>query len=349
MIHKNLMRRFLPFLPFVLLPLAAPAAYAQDAVKPEPPKHSFLWKVEREGHATSWLLGTVHVPDDRVNTLHPQVKEVLEQADAYYGEVALDDMSELGEALMKAGSFDDGGTFKDVLPEELWKRLDARLGKHGMTAQMLNRFKPFMVGLTLAQLDMLPLITSGKKSLDERLYRVSQTKGKEVGGVEQIEEQIQALAHTLTLEESVVQLGETLADMEKADARGITDLERILRAWLSGSENYILAIALESWDVNDPVDRRFYEALLIQRNIHMAERSAKKMREAPTKSFVFAFGTFHFVGERSVVELLRKDGFTVTRMLAPSAEEEKAILDSDPWLERNQEAARELEPAGAGG
>ena len=96
--------------------------------------------------------------------------------------------------------------------------------------------------------------------------------------------------------------------------------------------------------------RRFYEALLINRNLHMAARAAKKMKEAAATKFVFAFGTFHFVGERSVVELLRKDGFTVTRMAAPSAEQEEAILASDPWLEQNQAAAElELEPVGAGG
>lgn len=341
------MRRFLPILPLFLLPLTAPAV-AQEPAKVEPPQHTFLWKVEREGLATSWLLGTIHVPDERVNTLHPEVKAALEAADAFYGEIALDNMSALGEQLMAVGTFDDGRSLQEVLPEELWKRLDLRLAKHGMTAQMMNRFKPFMVSLTLAQLDMLP--SAGKQALDERLFRVSKAKGKEVGGVEQIEEQIEALANTLTLEESVELLGEALDDMDLADQRGVSDLERLLRAWLSGSEEYVLAVAMESWDVENPRDRRMYEALLIDRNVHMAERSANKLQESPGKSFVFAFGTFHFVGERSVVELLRKDGFTVTRMLAPDAEETEAILKSDPWLKRNLEAAqRELQPVGAGG
>jgi uncharacterized protein YbaP (TraB family) len=342
------MRRLLPFLPFVLLPFAAPV-FAQEEAKPAPPEHAFLWKVERESLATSWLFGTVHVPDERVNTLHPAVKAALEGADAYYGEIALDDMDDLEQQLLAVGTYADDRTLKDVLPEELWQRLDERLGKHGMTAQMLNRFKPFMVSMTLAQLDMLPLLTAGKKALDERLYRVSKTKGKEVGGVEKIEEQIQALAHTLTEEETVAQLEETLDDMLVADARGVTDLERILRAWLSGSERYILAIGMESLDLDDPVDRKFHEALLIQRNVKMAERAAKKMQESPAKSFVFAFGAFHYVGEGSVVELLRKDGYTVTRMAAPSAEEEEAILAGDPWLEPQTDAARASEPVGAGG
>lgn len=341
------MRRFLPLLPFLLPSLAAPAA-AQEAAKPAPPQHAFLWKVEREGLATSWLFGTIHVPDDRVNALHPEVKAALEGADAFYGELALDDTGDMEKKLMEAGTYPEDRKLQDAVPPELWKRLDERLREHGLTAGMLNRFKPFMVSMTLAQLEMLPLVTAGKKALDERIYLVAKAKGKEVGGVEQVEEQIQALAHTLTEEESVAQLAETLDDMDVADERGVSDLQRMLGAWLSGSERYLLAIAMESLDLEDPVERRIHEALLIRRNRHMAERAAAKMKAAPEKRFVFAFGTLHYVGEGSVVELLRKDGFTVTRVAAPSPEEEEAILAADPWLEPHRKLAPEPAAAGAG-
>lgn len=342
------MRRFLPILPLVLLPLAAPAAAAQDAAKPAPPRHAFLWKVEREGLAASWLFGTVHIPDDRVHSLHPQVKAALEGADAYYGEIAMDRMKDLEEKITMVARFDDGRKLREVLPEDLWTRLDARLRKHGLNAAMLNPLRPFMVNLTLAQLEMLPLFAQGKKALDERLYTVSKNKGKEVGGVEEMDEQIAVLTKTLTEEEDITAMRDALDEMDEADARGISALERLVRAWLSGSERYLLALAMESWDLDQPVDRKSYEALLIRRNALMAERVAARLKAAPDKSFVFAFGTFHFIGERSVVELLRKDGFSVTRLAAPSAEEEQALLDADPWLER-EETAAEPEPAGAGG
>lgn len=342
------MRRLLPILPFFLLPLAAPAAAAQDAAKPAPPEHAFLWKVEREGLATSWLFGTIHVPDDRVHALHPQVKAALEAADAYYGEIPMEEMKRAQEMMVEAASYRDGRTLKELLPEDLWRRLDARLAGHGLNAALLDRFRPFMVGLTLLQLDMLPLMAAGKKALDERLYQVAKAKGKEVGGVERPEDQVDMLANTLTDEEQVESLREQLDDMDVADARGISDLERLLRAWLTGSERYLLAIAMESWDLSRETDRRLYEALLPKRNLGMAKAAGALMKASPEKSFAFAFGTFHFVGERSVVEYLRKDGFTVTRMTAPTPEQEAAWIAADPWLER-EEAEAEAEPVGAGG
>lgn len=301
--------------------------------------------MEREGLATSWLFGTIHVPDDRINALHPAVKAALEGADAFYGELALDSTEELGKQVLAAGTFEEGHDLREIVSDELWERLDQRLQKHGMSAAMLRRFKPFLVNLTLVQLDMLPLIQSGKKALDERIFLVAKAKGKEVGGVEQVEEQIQALAYTLTLEESVASISQGLDDMDKADARGVSDLERIMRAWLTGSGRLLLAIGMESWDLNDPVDQRSRKALLLDRNVHMAERTARKLTQAPEKSFVFAFGAFHFLGEGSVVELLQKDGFTVTRMCAPDPEAEQRLLDEDPWLKPKPKTV----PVGAGG
>lgn len=339
------MHKFLPFLPPLLPLLAAPfAAQEQAQLEQAPPAHAFLWKVEHAGSAVSYLLGTVHVPDERANALHPQVRAALGSADALYCELDFADLSQLSAELLEAAELADGTLLEDVVPEELWERLDARLARTGLRAQILNRFKPFMVELTLAQLEMAPLLASGKKALDERIYLEAKANGKEVGGVELVAEQIDVLANTLTIEESVVQLGKALDNMDEADARGMSDLEQTVRAWLSGSEKLLEAVAFANFEFDDPLDRRLYEALVTRRNLHMAERAAQRMRAHPEKSHVFAFGTLHFVGTGSVVELLRADGFQVTRQAAPNASEEAALLRDATWLKPK----KELEPAGAG-
>jgi uncharacterized protein YbaP (TraB family) len=141
------------------------------------------------------------------------------------------------------------------------------------------------------------------------------------------------------MEESIAALRETVDEFKKAKERGIGPLERIMQAWLTGSERYLLAIAMETWDPEDPVDQRTREALLYKRNRNMAARAAKLMREHPETRHVFAFGAFHFLGEQSVVELLQKDGFTVTRLAAPTPEQERKVMDADPWLEQPEQAA----------
>jgi len=330
------MQPLLRLLPFLIPVLAAPAPAQETAPpkKPEPPAHTFLWKVEREGLATNYLFGTIHVPDDRIHALHPEVKAAMEQAQALIGELDLSDTSEMEKKITAAGTLPEGQSLKELLPEDLYQDLDEILSSYDLRAALLDRLKPFMVSLTMAQLELLDEMAAGKKALDVRLFAVAQHKGMQVGAVETVDEQIEALANTLTMEESILELRELVDEFKKAKERKIGPLERVMLAWLSGSERYLLAIANETWDPEDPVDRRTREALLYKRNRNMAARSAKMMREHPETRHVFAFGTFHFIGEQSVVELLQKDGFTVTRLAAPTPEQEQEAMDSDPWLEQ---------------
>jgi uncharacterized protein YbaP (TraB family) len=337
------MNRNLRFLPFLLTLLAAPALAQETATpppkKPEPPQHTFLWKVEKEGLAVNYCFGTIHVPDDRIHALHAEVKAAMDQADALIGELDLSSTEGMKEKILEAGTLPEGQSLKALLPADLWEDLDDLMTPYGMRVAMLDRLQPFMIGLTLAQLDIMDESLAGKKPLDVRLFAVANHKGMQVGCVETIDEQVNALAHTLTQEESIVVLREAVDQMKLAKERGVSELERVMRAWLSGSERYLLALAMESWKPGDPLNDRVREALLYQRNRNMAARSAKLMREHPETRHVFAFGAFHFIGEQSVVELLRKDGFTVTRLTAPTPEEEQAIMDSDPWLEKPEQQA----------
>ena len=82
-------------------------------------------------------------------------------------------------------------------------------------------------------------------------------------------------------------------------------------------------------------DLRFYEALLPKRNVNMAVRSARLMEDYPEKSYVFAYGTLHFIGRDSVPDLLREQGYTVTRLLAPPDNE---VLQEEEVEEAAEEA-----------
>jgi uncharacterized protein YbaP (TraB family) len=333
------MKSVQPILPFLLAWFAAPAPaqHAAPEKPPEPPRYTFLWKVEHAGLPANYLFGTIHVPDDRVNTLHPDVKSVLNAADAFYAELELGDTTELQSKLIEAATLPEGETLQTLLPEDLYAEVERAFADQKLLLRAVQGFEPFMVQLMLLQQEMMADMLAGKEPLDIRLYKVAQSKGKQVGGVELVDEQIKALCDTLTVEEQITSLRTGLQQHFEAKERGESPLQRILVAWLSGSERWILAVGMEDWDMHDPIQRKSYEALLPQRNRNMAVRSAKLMRESPDKKFVFAFGTFHFIGEDSVVELLRMDGFTVTRLLAPPPELEERWIADDPGLAKEEE------------
>ena len=57
------------------------------------------------------------------------------------------------------------------------------------------------------------------------------------------------------------------------------------------------------------------EKLIIERNENMAQKLMKLIRHNPQNStYFFAFGVGHFLGEKSIVEIVRNAGFEVTNI-----------------------------------
>ncbi len=339
----------LPPLPAgVLPPLQEGATTAAPArTRPEPPQHTLLWRVEREDGPPAYLFGTIHVPDDRVNALHPQVKEVLNAADAIYGEVSPEEMEEAPNLIAEEARLPEGQTLHELLPEDLWNDLDEIFREHSLPLQLFDRFEPFMISVTLESLDLLPQLSSGKTPLDLRILKVARAKGKRIGGVERAADQVDKLANALTVEEQVHALRLAVdAYLETKASAGLAPIERMMRAWLSGSEKALLALAYGQFDPADPIQYKSLDALLFQRNPGMADAVDRLLREFPDDRFVFLFGSLHFVGPENVVELLRRKGYRVTRLLAPTPEMEEAWLREEGLAEDWEAAVRVMEELG---
>lgn len=69
----------------------------------------------------------------------------------------------------------------------------------------------------------------------------------------------------------------------------------------------------------------FDEAVLIDRNKVMAKRVMELLENEPQTSFFFAFGVAHFVGNKSIVEIVKSRGFAVKNISPETAITVKAI------------------------
>ena len=150
--------------------------------------------------------------------------------------------------------------------------------------------------------------------LDAVLFTKAQGAGKEVGGLETLEEQA-GVFEGFSKDEQVVMLKATLDDMERARKDGRSPIEELRKAYLSG-DLQSLDKTLNDWMENfDPkLLARFMDALLAKRNIVMAERIGAKLKAAPGKSQFFAVGAGHLIGDGGVLKLLEKQGLKVTRV-----------------------------------
>lgn len=300
-------------LPLAALFLLAPCASAcgQD---PEPVAHPMLWKVTGNGSEyPSYLFGTIHVPDKRVKALAVEVRQAISSCNALYTEIKMD--ASLQAEMATASMNPAGVTLSQLVPEPLYKRLDAYLHKKGVPVQAFDPLKVWVVAMTLQMLDIQNELAR-EGALDMVLYQEADEAGMEVGGVETAEEQV-GIFESFTLEEQIQYLDDTLTQLEEYEAKETSQLEELTLLYLAGNPTALMEKSFEDVDPEDPFDAKLIRLLLTDRNLRMADRCEKLMKDHPDQSYFFAFGTAHFPGKGGVIELLQKRGYTVERIGAP--------------------------------
>lgn len=300
----------------------APKSSEKKKADEKPPlkiEKPFLWKVEKaestdSAAKVSWLFGTIHVPDEEVTTLHPAAQAAFDQASAAYFEI---DFLKATNAQMESISLPADKKLEDLIPEELVKRLDARLRK---ISPIANRtvLPPAHVGvwpLLLGNLDA-QLRNLGKLPLDMLLYTNAAQNQKEVGGLEQATGQLQGIID-LPIEEQAAFLKATLDGMDKDEADGIDRIRETMELYASGDEEKFTKFVNDEFNrigLDPKIAERIETALLGDRNKLMAEAAHKLMKDNPDKSYFFAVGLGHLVGKDTVQEFLQKEGYRITRV-----------------------------------
>lgn len=295
--------------PIAAEPVVDSGTTAPDSVKVgKHIEHPYLWVIERT--PPCFLFGTIHVPDARVTRVPPMVLSAMSASDSVYTEVPLDLLSQTSAGLKV---FDlTGPGLRGQLPEDVYARAERLVTDRGMSMAPFEKMKVWAFMSTLPMLDYFEDAKAGGTALDAVIYSRGSRLKKKVGGIETIDEQF-GYFEGFSLEDQVHLLEKGLTQLEKARATGEKPMEELLDAYMSADTEELMTFALAEMDLDDPIEKRFFDDILIKRNELMAERVAAKMRQHPDRAFFFAFGVLHFPGEKGIVDLLEKDGWTVTR------------------------------------
>jgi uncharacterized protein YbaP (TraB family) len=280
---------------------------AADAI---PNTRALLWRIERNGQPVSWLFGTIHSTDERVNKRSPAMTEAFNAANTVALEYFEPDapLEKLGEMVAAKGIYTEGNGLKDLLTPAELGTLRKTLGADGMPADAVHMLRPWFAGLALA----LPVCEkkraqAGLLPLDKRLENDAIAQGKRVVGLETQGLQIDALigmpepAQIKLLKGSVATLhlrDDALEVLHRAYLRrdlGITlpFTKRIIER--AGQD----ASAVDAIDIE----------LAVKRNYGMRDASLPLLEQGG--AFI-AVGALHLLGKEGLVELFRAAGYTVT-------------------------------------
>lgn len=260
----------------------------------EPLAPSLLWKIDHDSIATSsYLFGTMHLPDSRVIELFNEHGNTIDQCEAVAVELILkpsDAFSMMPSMVMK------DSTLRDFYSPDEYKKVDAVIkSEMGMLSMFANKMKPVFISTTIQQMRFGGDI---KYVVDQYIQDEAKKLGKELIGIETVEEQMGALTG-MPLKMQAEMLLDYVSDIEKNDSLTHVLVDTYLDQSLSG----LLDIYSE-----DELPEEMNDNLVIIRNIKMSRRIAKMMRKQAT--FV-AVGALHLPGETGLINMLREAGFTV--------------------------------------
>jgi uncharacterized protein YbaP (TraB family) len=250
-----------------------------------------LWAVRSGDAPVSHLYGTLHSGDPRVLARVEPLRARIGAARLFMPELVTDAEA---VSIYQAASVYDSDDLPRRVGRAKWPRIEKMLALHGVDPRVAVRLRPWAALLTLLQ-----PVAVRQPSLDEALIRLASTQKVAVQPLEQVQEQIDAIA--LLPEKTHIAL---LIDASRRHDRLQAAIEPMTVAWLAGDVGELSRINSGLLS-EDPALREharlFMQSLLGARNARFAERL---LPEIHVGGVFTAFGASHLAGPDGVLARL---------------------------------------------
>ena len=282
------------------LALALPVA-AQDMDDEEPDDRRPPLFLLEDGDSRVYLLGSVHLLPADALPLPAAVEAAYDEAEVVAFELDMDLAQAGAQGMMMAGM--DEETVADALTDEQQEAFNAALAPLGVPAGAFDAFEPWLAGITYGALVVQQSGASAEGGVDAHFFGRAKADGKERVPFETVELQTAAF-DDLPTDVQVAFLMEGIED-DQDPAEMFDDL---VEAWSVGDDEALAALLAEG--MSQP---EVFEALLVTRNRAWVPQILSLLGRDGEDALVVV-GAGHLVGEQSVVEMLREDGYTVERL-----------------------------------
>lgn len=274
-----------------------PQSLSQDTRK------NCLWSVQTKS-STTYLLGSVHVlkPDaypleSAIETAYATGQKIVFETDiaAIQGPV-------IQGKILELGLYPEGQNLYQNLDGNTRTSLEEKLSELGLPLEHFARFKPWVVALTLASLELERMGFNPNCGIDFHFFHRATKDGKEIGFLEPPEYQLDLLAKMTKRDQSSF-LSQTLRDLELVSQLA----DDMVSYWKTGDADSLHALLFKSFKDYPKI----HDRLLIQRNKKWVEKIENLMTE--NKNVLVVVGVGHLVGPNGLLALLRKKGYKLNQ------------------------------------
>jgi uncharacterized protein YbaP (TraB family) len=259
-----------------------------------------VWAI-KGSHNTVYLAGSVHLLRAADAKLPAAFEKAYSDASALVMEIDMDDLDPMQAQgwMLENGLYGDDGSLSRTIGKARFEKVELQTNSLGIPVEAVERFKPWMAAMTLAQLQLMKLGFDPDSGVEKQLQQHAQGDRKEITGFETIQEQL-GLLDRLSTPDQIKFLDLTLEEMHEME--GATD--ELLAAWRSGNAQKLADLLSKEYGAAPGL----YATLVADRNRKWMPQIEKLLKS--DKNYMVVVGTLHIVGRGGLLDLLRTDGFS---------------------------------------
>ncbi len=264
--------------------------------------NTLLWKISGNGlKKPSYLFGTIHMlcKDDAV--LSDSMINIIKNVKDVYFEVDLDNLFEMLGVMGKMKMRGDT-TLQDLLSEADYEKVKNYFEVKGsmLPFSMLEKYKPMLAASTLQQGSMPCESTA---MMEQVIMEEAKRQNKSIKGLESMGYQASVL-DSIPYKVQAEQLVSYIEKMATGDDEDI-EMTEMMKAYNEQDLKKLEEMLMKS----DPGISNYTDILLYNRNRNWV----KKLKDLlPEKPLLIAVGAGHLPGEEGCINLLRREGFTLS-------------------------------------
>lgn len=292
----NIFKRIL--IPILSVGLISTSAFAQ---KPKPLEKSLLWEISGNGLTkSSFLYGTIHMICADDASIGDSLKLAIKNSDRVYFEVDMDNIFEMISAF-KDFTMRNDTTLADLLSVEDYQRVKEYMEKNSglLPFSKLETYKPLLASSLLMESGVG---CDNAVAMEQLIMQEAKNYNKRIEGLETMSYQasiFDSIPYKLQAQELLKYISDD-GNKSKAD----NEFESMVEAYKDQDIE-----KLGSYVKNeDDMMSGFEDILLTNRNKNWVEKLKKIM---PEKGLTIAVGAGHLAGEKGVIRLLQRAGYTV--------------------------------------
>lgn len=266
---------------------------------PTSASQSLLWRISgKELKAVSYLYGTIHIIPKKDFFVSDSVELALLNSERVAFEIDMDKATNIfGQLALLRRTFMKGDTTLDMLlTKKEYALVQKKMNLNGPMAKFLNRIKPMFLS-TIVDGQVTP--KGATESYEMTFYKMAKESGKKVEGLETMKYQM-SVFDTIPYKVQAKMLVEGLKKGKSDEKDGMDELVKLYRAQD--------LVGLGEMFKSDEGLMKYDDIMLNNRNRNWIPVMAKKMKK---RTYFFAVGAGHLVGEKGVIALLRKSGYIV--------------------------------------